>query len=178
MLAASLEAGDLHFQVTEVSALGQDPFMRVHFEVPRGVFVSTYREGATGDEPGIIAEEPRSTRAHKSLVITRSANEGFVMRPTVSALAAARDLIENGIIISGWFERGAGDMSLRICASTSWLILRDELAPPRASVSLPASAEDTKTRVFLTAFAVAAEEMLPAEMMNKLKARAWKIARA
>lgn len=171
VLAAALEGGLIRLTVTGTgrSEGAAEAYVRFCFECPYGVFVSTVRGY---DLPGGVDDIAKP--AHKRLTLMRRDLQSFVFTPAGSAIEAARDLAENGLLIQAQeVEEGdeRGNARVRILATSSWNVVRSEIiGRPRRERQAPVP--EAPQVAALSAFQRAAEELLPDSMLEAVWSRA------
>lgn len=164
-----LQGGDIIITITGNSYIegSVDPYVRMHFHCPKGVYVSTHRAKD--------GEIPPDAPDHKCLTITRRIGESFIIR-AASIESAVDDLCGIGVMIDGMCRDASNQCHMRIAATTSWSIYRSEIDPLKRQMPKKEPIGTTfKKQGFDAAFIRAAEELLSDGQLEQLRARAIEI---
>lgn len=178
-LKQSLQNSLLVFHVVDVGAGESDPFIKIRFECPQGVYVSTFR---CGQEAHPAAAWKFARDDEQSSFYPVKKGDALVIRPSANLEQCIGDLDGHGIQIHGWHDRLHKDMCLKVASSDRWsieIMASSEVSAASTSPA-PRSAPVTErqdTLLFVTSMARAIEEKYGKEAYRELSDRAWEIAR-
>lgn len=118
-LQCLLEDACLAFHVVDVGAAERDPYVKIRFETPRGIYVSTFRRG-DDIHPATACKFDRDDEETGFYPV--KPGQVVVIRPDSDIRECVMDLESCGIQIYGWQDRLHGDMCLKIARSNRWLV--------------------------------------------------------
>lgn len=161
---SSLAQQVLRFTITDSHTDMDESYVKIFYRCPRSVKVN-YVQGAAQTNAQGILQKPSA--AHGSLSISRHHGEAFALYPEGSLTAVAQDLISNGIYIYAFRQPDRRTVSVRIFATPSWRIMREDGSESWSDADCGAA--------FASAFVKVAKQHLSTEEYDVLRSRAMEL---